>query len=334
MLCPVAYVRFAHWYSCTVIFVTFFQIPTVLCRLQQDHLVHAHGHEILSHNTESTRSKESSSAEEKVGEGVKYAFCVAGQVRSFHGTHVALKDVLVDGFGDPNAAARDLFLVLDPHCTNAREHNSSPCQEDFEEHLEGWKQKLQWKALKVFDQEYNTSNDILPENHCNDDPGKRMFPNRDGYYDASFYHMHLKHQMCYDLVKQQEEKNGWKYDWIMSTRPDKPWRSVGHVEMDTSFIYTLDDCNVRQFGALICDMFYAVPRQLADIVYTTKDQFMKCVNLDENAPSPNIKDYPVCHVKSWSVGHGTPPECLFSAHLLDAHLQDKIRDLPKNEYGG
>ncbi|KAK3288047.1 hypothetical protein CYMTET_4464 [Cymbomonas tetramitiformis] len=253
-----AYSDASNFSRCFVLFLPLLaaHLSLVRCALHHNpdntgnaHLHHPlHAHQIYRQGTTSDASASG---------GVRYAFCVTGQVRSFDGTYLKLKDILVDTFGENNASARDLFLVLDPHCSDKNTTTDvEHCATNIPDHEQKWRDYLQPKRLMVFNQTYKKDNDIVPENGCNDDKSKRMLPNREGYFDASFYQNHLKQELCYGMVKEQEKLNGWKYDWIVSTRPDKPWTNVGQEKLDPNYIYTLDDCNVMDTGGLICDMFW------------------------------------------------------------------------------
>lgn len=262
----------------------------------------------------------------------RYAFCVAGQIRSFSRTQESIRTELVDKFGDPRAVVRDLFLVLDPHCTEVHEHavtaNREYCDGTVDARaVRRWKPKLRWKDIRIFDVPYNRSESIVPENDCNREEGVRQIPTREKYYDSSYYHMHLKQGMCYELVKRYERRVGVRYDWIVSTRPDRAWKHAYTGELDPEFVYTIDDCNVLDKGPLICDAVYVVPRAYGDVVYAAKDQIGRCVDLDTNGNHTSIESYPPCHVKEWTSRDGTPPECLFSAYLTDAGLGDRVRAL-------
>ncbi|KAK3263636.1 hypothetical protein CYMTET_20771 [Cymbomonas tetramitiformis] len=234
----------------------------------------------------------------------RYAFCVAGQIRSFSRTHESIRAELVDKFGDPRAVARDLFLVLDPHCTEVHGRvlgDRQYCDGTLNARVvRRWKRRLRWKDMRVFDVPYNNSESIVPENGCDRDGDGRRIPTRDKYYDSSYYHLHLKQQLCYELVKRSEARVGSTYDWIVSTRPDRSWSHAYTGELDSQFIYTIDDCDVLNKGPLICDAVYVVPRQYADVVYAAKNQIHRCIALDADANETNIGDYPPCHLKEWT----------------------------------
>ncbi|KAK3263635.1 hypothetical protein CYMTET_27575 [Cymbomonas tetramitiformis] len=287
----------------------------------------------------------------------RYAFCVAGQIRSFSRTHESIRAELVDKFGDPRAVARDLFLVLDPHCTEVHGRvlgDRQYCDGTLNARVvRRWKRRLRWKVrastywkwripcvwafnvpsfpstqdMRVFDVPYNNSESIVPENGCDRDGDGRRIPTRDKYYDSSYYHLHLKQQLCYELVKRSEARVGSTYDWIVSTRPDRSWSHAYTGELDSQFIYTIDDCDVLNKGPLICDAVYVVPRQYADVVYAAKNQIHRCIALDADANETNIGDYPPCHLKEWTSKDGTPPECLFSAYLASVGLETRIKQL-------
>jgi hypothetical protein len=139
---------------------------------------------------------------------------------------------------------------------------------------------------------------------------KRAHPN----WPSTFYHQQLRAQQCLGLVRNAEAARGARYDWVVRSRPEFTATCVcPPIEpLSPRRIYSIDACNIRRKGPLLCDAFWAVPRRWADVVFNAVDGWTDCAAYRSRFP---------CHEPS-----GVAPECMLTAWLVD-------NGIPRSAFG-
>tara|TARA_X000001036_G_scaffold276878_1_gene257170 strand:+ start:2365 stop:3045 length:681 start_codon:yes stop_codon:yes gene_type:complete len=130
---------------------------------------------------------------------------------------------------------------------------------------------------------------------------KRAHPN----WPSTFYHQQMRAQQCLGLVRNAEARRGARYTWVVRARPEfaalcvcPPSRPLSPMR-----IYSIDACNIREKGPLLCDAFWVVPRRWVHIVFNAVNGWTDCAAYRSLFP---------CHEPS-----GMAPECLLTAWLVD-----------------
>lgn len=139
---------------------------------------------------------------------------------------------------------------------------------------------------------------------------KRAHPN----WPSTFYHQQMRAQQCLGMIKNEEQARAARYDWVVRARPEFVARCVCPPRQPLSpmRIYSIDACNIREKGPLLCDAFWLVPRQWVDVVFNVVNGWKDCASYRSRFP---------CHEPS-----GLAPECLLTAWLVD-------NGIPRSAFG-
>lgn len=139
---------------------------------------------------------------------------------------------------------------------------------------------------------------------------KRAHPN----WPSTFYHQQTRAQQCMGLVRNAEVMRGARYNWVVRARPEFAATCVCPLRQPLSpmRIYSIDVCNIREKGPLLCDAFWVVPRRWTNIVFNAVDGWTDCSAYRALFP---------CHEPS-----GVAPECMLTAWLVD-------NGIPRSAFG-
>ena len=139
---------------------------------------------------------------------------------------------------------------------------------------------------------------------------KEVAPN----WPSTFWHQQMRAQQCFRMVKAAEARRGVRYDWVVRARPEFASSCVCPPSrpLSPSRIYSIDSCNIRPLAPLLCDAFWLVPRQWADVVFNAVDGWADCGAYKSRFP---------CHESS-----GLAPECMLTAWLVD-------HGIPRSAFG-
>jgi len=138
----------------------------------------------------------------------------------------------------------------------------------------------------------------------------RAHPN----WPSSFYHQQRRAQQCMQLVKNAEVLRGVRYNWVVRARPEFAASCVcpPRQPLSPARIYSVDACNIREKGPLLCDAFWVVPRRWANVVFSAVNGWKNCDAYRSRFP---------CHEPS-----GLAPECMLTAWLVD-------NGIPRSAFG-
>ena len=134
---------------------------------------------------------------------------------------------------------------------------------------------------------------------------KRAHP----HWPSTFWHQQMRSQQCFRMVKAAEARRGVSYDWIVRARPEFASSCVCPPSrpLSPSRIYSIDACNIREKAPLLCDAFWLVPRQWADVVFNAVDGWMDCGAYKSRFPCHDPSGLaPECMLTAWLVDHGIP----------------------------
>ena len=88
---------------------------------------------------------------------------------------------------------------------------------------------------------------------------KRAHPN----WPSTFYHQQMRAQQCLGMIRDAEARRGVCYDWVARARPEFATGCAcpPRQPLSPSRLYSIDVCNIRKKGPMLCDAFWLVPRQ-------------------------------------------------------------------------
>ena len=159
---------------------------------------------------------------------------------------------------------------------------------------------------------------------------KRAHPN----WPSTFYHQQMRAQQCLGMVETAEATRRARYDWVVRARPEFVARCVCPPSQPLSpmHIYSIDACNIRKKGPLLCDAFWLVPRQWVDVVFNAVNGWMDCAAYRSRFPCHEPSGLaPECMLTGWLVDNGIPR----GAFGADTELRELgiVRNYVKNQPG-
>ena len=139
---------------------------------------------------------------------------------------------------------------------------------------------------------------------------KRAHPN----WPSTFYHQQMRAQQCMGLVRNAEAMRGVRYNWVVRARPEfsAPCVCPPGQPLSQMHIYSIDACNIREKGPLLCDAFWVVPRRWVNVAFNAVNGWTDCSAYRSLFP---------CHEPS-----GLAPECMLTAWLVD-------NGIPRSAFG-
>ena len=137
------------------------------------------------------------------------------------------------------------------------------------------------------------------------------------------------------MVKAAEARHGVRYDWVVRARPEFASSCVCPPSrpLSPSRIYSIDTCNIRVKAPVLCDAFWLVPRQWADVVFNAVDGWTDCSAYKSRFPCHEPSGLaPECMLTAWLVDHGIPRSAFGEGTELKSELSI-VRDYRRRQPG-